>query len=81
MMAMSDPGIFLLKRGVMAMTITLTTPMRAHQGSMVSKHWKYTPHFSMKSEGLLASVKPKRSLIWVVKMVTAIPLVNPTTIG
>ena len=39
-MAMSEPGIFLLKRGVMAMTITLTTPMRAHQGSMVSKLWK-----------------------------------------
>ena len=41
MMAMSDPGIFLLNLGVMAMTTTLTTPMRAHQGSMVSKtFWK-----------------------------------------
>ena len=40
MMAMSDPGIFLLNLGVMEMTTTLTTPMRAHQGSMVSKLWK-----------------------------------------
>ena len=36
-MATSEPGIFLLKRGVMAMITTLNTPTSAHQGSMVLK--------------------------------------------
>ena len=35
----------------------------------------------MKSDGISPMLSPNRSLICVVKMVTAIPLVNPTTIG
>ncbi len=81
MMATREPGIFLLNFGVTAMTTTLTMPMRAHHGSIVPKHWKYTPHFSRKSDGLEVNVSPKRSFICVVKMVTAIPLVKPTTMG
>ena len=35
----------------------------------------------MKSLGTLSMLSPKRSFICVVKIVTAIPLVNPTTMG
>ena len=80
-MAISDPGIFLLNFGVMAMIMTLATPIMVHQMSMVLKFCRYTPHFSMKSDGLEGSVSPNKSFICVVKMVTAIPLVNPTTMG
>ena len=37
MMATSEPGIFLLKRGVMAMTTTLKMPIMAHHGSSDEK--------------------------------------------
>ena len=81
MMATNEPGIFLLKRGVRAMTMTLATPTMALHRSMVERCCAYTTHFSMKSEGTWAMLSPKRSLICVVKMVTAIPLVKPTTMG
>ena len=35
----------------------------------------------MKSVGTTSMVSPSRSLICVVKMVTAMPLVKPTTMG
>ncbi len=79
--AMSEPGIFLLNFGVMAIMAMLATPVSAHQMSVVLKFCRYTPHFSMKSEGFDGRVRPKRSFICVVKMVTAIPLVKPTTMG
>jgi hypothetical protein len=37
MIATSEPGIFLLNFGVMAMIITLTTPTNEHQRSAVEK--------------------------------------------
>ena len=42
---------------------------------------KYTAHFEMKSPGTLSTWSPKRSTICVEKMVSAIPLVKPTTMG
>ena len=42
----------------------------------------YTFHLPMKSAGAASvSVRPKKSGIWVEKIVSAIPAVKPTTIG
>src|SRR5574344_413384 len=41
-MATSEPGIFLLKRGVMAITTTLTIPIMAVHMSVVFMFWIYT---------------------------------------
>ena len=48
---------------------------------MVPKLWKYTVHLSIKAAGTSAISRPSASLIWVEKMVNAIPLVKPTTRG
>ena len=51
-------------------------------GSTVEALRKYSTHLPMKSPGVSpCSVRPKKSGIWVEKMVSAIPAVNPTTIG
>ena len=81
MMATREPGIFLLNRGVMAMTITLAIPIMAVHRSVVFMFCIYTIHFSTKSDGTDVSCKPNKSFICVVNIVTAIPLVKPTTIG
>ena len=60
---------------------TLTIPTTVDHTSKLPKWRMYTIHFSIKSAGTLSMVSPKRSLICVVKMVTAIPLVKPTTMG
>ena len=80
-MAMSEPGIFFENFGVMAMIKILNTPTSVDHQSMVWKLAIYTPHLDMKSPGTLSIVSPNRSFICVVKIVSAIPLVNPTMIG
>ena len=64
-----------------AMSATLTIPTAALHGSMLPMLYMYAPHFSMKSAGTLSKCIPRRSFTCVVKIVMAIPLVNPTTIG
>ena len=82
MMAMSEPGIFLEISGVQAIITTESTPTMVVARSMEEKFSMYTPHLEMKSAGTPPSmVSPKMSFICVVKMVSAIPLVKPTTMG
>ena len=82
MMATSDPGIFLDTLGVRAMMMMLSSPTAAVVQSMVCRFCRYTAHLLRKSPGSLPSMlSPSRSFICVVKMVTAIPLVKPTTMG
>ena len=82
-MATNEPGIFFENFGVTAMMKMLTTlTMKFHQFT-VSKWSKYRSHLPTKSPGIFSPPKfsPKMSAIWVVKMVTAIPLVNPMMMG
>ncbi len=81
MMAMREPGIFFVNFGVTAIRMMLPMPTARASQLTVPKLWKYAAHFDRKSAGTLSMVSPKRSLIWVVKMVRAIPLVKPTTMG
>ncbi len=46
--------------------------------------WKWSPStltFSMNSAGTFSTVSPKKSLIWVLKISTAMPEVKPIVTG
>ena len=87
MMAIRLPGsffntlLYLAIIGHAAITATEPIPTPALHRSMVPNEPIYATHFSIKSLGTVSIVSPNRSLICVVKMVSAIPLVNPTTMG
>ena len=89
MMATSEPGSAFSgdrwkRRAIMghkAMSATLAIPTSADQRSMLPILLMYAIHFSTKSLGTCCMVSPSRSFTWVVKMVTAIPEVQPTTMG
>ncbi len=81
MMASSAPGSFLLTLGARVMIRSDTTPTARVGRSMLPRLDRYMPHLGMNSLGTPVSPRPKKSLIWVEKMVSAIPAVNPTTIG
>ena len=42
---------------------------------------RYIPHLGRNSLGMSRNPRPRKSLIWVEKIVNAMPAVNPTTIG
>ena len=80
-MAVSEPGIFFTNRVENAIMRMLTTPKRngSHCASPMER--RYKSHLGTKSAGMFVRPRPKRSFIWVEKMVTAIPAVKPTTMG
>ena len=80
-MATSEPGTRLDTLGVSAIKAMDSTPTPSAQGFSVAKCPTYTVHFWMKSAGTSAICKPKRSFICWEKMVSAMPLVKPTTTG
>ena len=83
MMATNEPGIFFENFGVMAMMMMLTMLAAKFHQFTESKWRKYSSHLPTKSPGTFSpsNCRPKMSAIWVVKMVTAIPLVKPIMIG
>ena len=80
-MAASEPGTRFETRGVSTMRAMLATPTAAAGHEMVVMLSAYTTHFVRKSPGMRSTVSPSRSLICVVKMVRAMPLVKPTMMG
>ena len=79
--AIKEPGIFFVSLGLSVMIRILMIPITNAQGLTVSNAPKYAIHLEMKSAGTLSIVNPNKSFICVVKIVIAIPLVKPTTIG
>ena len=63
------------------MSKMLTIPTIKDDQLTVLKDRKYAIHFEMKSAGTSAIVNPNKSLICVVNIVSAIPLVKPMTMG
>ena len=81
-MAMSAPGSFFDTRGVRATMAMVAMPTSSVATLIVPKLRKYTIHFEMKSPGTPPSIfSPNRSTICVENIVSAMPLVNPTTMG
>ena len=81
MMASRAPGRRLEMRGVSVMMSSDTTEVHSAGSETLSKLVKYMPHLGMNWPGMSLSPSPKKSLICVEKIVTAIPAVKPTTIG
>ena len=77
MTATRDGGIFLINLGHMIRIARDRAPMSTAMGFKVSIHTKTSLSFSMVSTGECKKVIPMKSLIWPMKMVTAMPVVNP----
>ncbi|CDA96502.1 unknown [Bacteroides sp. CAG:709] len=82
-MATRDPGILRENFGTSMMISTLRILTPASHQFIVSRCLKYSIHLPIKSPGTVSppKLRPNTSAICVVKIVTAIPLVNPTTTG
>ncbi len=63
------------------MTATVSAESRMAEPLLVPAASASTPILPMKSAGSLAVVRPRRSLICEVKMMIAIPAVNPMVTG
>ena len=59
----------------------VATPTAAVHRCAEERCWKYTAHLDRKSAGTSRKPSPKKSPTCVVKIVKAIPLVNPITMG
>ena len=77
----SAPGRRREIRGVTIIIPSDTAPTARVYGSIRLIFAKYTPHFDTKSLGTSVNPSPKKSLICVEKIVSAIPAVKPTTTG
>ncbi len=80
--AVSAPGSLCEILGVKMIRSIEPRPTRVVARLRVPKCEIYTSHLPRKSPGIFSlMVSPKKSGIWVEKMVRAIPAVKPTTIG
>ena len=80
-METSAPGMRLEIFGINIIIRREITPTAVVCQSMAEKLRKYAPHLGMNAAGRSFRPRPRKSFIWVEKMVSAIPAVNPTTIG
>ena len=80
-MAISAPGSFFDTLGAKIIISSDTAAVARAGSDMLPRLLKYIPHLGMNWPGISRRPRPKKSLIWVEKMVRAIPAVNPTTIG
>ncbi len=80
-MAISAPGSFFEIFGVNMIISSDTRPVASVGRATLSKFLKYMIHFGMNCPGTSRRPSPKKSLIWVENIVSAIPAVKPTTIG
>ncbi len=81
MIDISAPGSFLDMRGVAMMISREAMPTPSVTQSVCCRWLRYTPHLGRNSLGTSLSPSPRKSLICVEKMVSAMPAVKPTTMG
>ena len=81
MMAMSDPGIFREIFGQNIIIRRASIPIIRLERSSVVRFWPYAVHLLIKSAGTCGMFSPRKSLTWLEKIMTAMPLVKPTITG
>ena len=79
--ATNGPGIRTLSRGHSNRMTRVTPATRTAERLTLSRWWAYSPHLPRNSAGSGPMSSPSRSLTWLEKMISAMPLVNPVTTG
>src|SRR6266566_3001093 len=79
--ATNGPGMRAEILGHTRMIANAATATTSAHGFTVSKAWTYASHLGRNAEGTDCISRPSRSRIWLEKMISAMPLVNPIVTG